>query len=284
MGVSRSATIILAYLLWSSHRFRSTGSAPTPQVNPAPNKSRVTPPLLDQPLTPETALNLLRQGRPSAEPNDGFMEQLRLYHSLACPDSIDSQPQYQRWLYQRTVKESLDSHRAPQVDAIRFEDKHDVEDLVETGTSGGIRESHIRCRKCRRLLAESKYLIEHKPPPPPPPPPNPQQQLVGDTKDCAHLFLHPLSWMREALKEGELDGRLGCPNPKCGANVGKFAWQGMRCNCGKWVTPGFGLARGKVDEVAVSTRMGREVAGGAETEAVAAVRLPPSMRSQGGPI
>lgn len=203
------------------------------------------------------------------------MEQLRLYYSMGCPDSIDSQPKYQRWLYQKTVQESLNINRAPELDNVRFEDEYEeAGDSSEASSiaAGKGAEIDIKCRKCRRLLAKSNFLIEHEPSPPS----ERQQQKLGmrDAKECAHLFLHPLSWMKSSLKDGTLDGRLCCPNLKCGANVGKFAWQGMRCSCGGWVTPGFGLARGKVDEVAVV----RKVENGGAT----GVRLPPGMRKEGG--
>ncbi len=261
MGKSRSATVLIAYLLWKSHRdqFSPSSSAPTPQIDPTPNLSRDAP----LPLTPETALALLRQSHPHAEPNDGFMEQLHLYHSMGCPDTIDSHPKYQRWLYQKTVQESLKINRAPEVDNVRFEDEH--EEDSETSIKIGKSEIDIKCRKCRRLLAKSNFLVEHEPP------------NGKDAKECAHLFLHPLAWMRESLKGGKMDGRLCCPNGKCGANLGKFAWQGMRCSCGGWVTPGFGLARGKVDEVTASRKSGHGEAGGA-----AGMNLPPGMRTEGG--
>jgi dual specificity phosphatase 12 len=55
--------------------------------------------------------------------------------------------------------------------------------------------------------------------------------------------------MRPELEQGKLDGRLECP--KCRANVGKYAWQGMSCSCGTWVVPGISLAKGRVDQAAV---------------------------------
>lgn len=55
--------------------------------------------------------------------------------------------------------------------------------------------------------------------------------------------------MRSTLERGELAGRLECPNLRCGALVGRYAWQGLRCSCGKWVVPGFSLQGGRVDEV-----------------------------------
>jgi dual specificity phosphatase 12 len=52
--------------------------------------------------------------------------------------------------------------------------------------------------------------------------------------------------MRPELEQGKLEGRLECP--KCRTNVGKYAWQGMQCNCGDWVVPGISLAKGRIDE------------------------------------
>lgn len=289
MGKSRSATIILAYLLWKSlqhnHDLDSSHFAPTsppgysafhpPRDIEIPNPV----PLSDPPLTPETALSLLRQSRPFAEPNDGFMSQLQLYHSMGCPGpegvhALDSHPKYQRWLYRRTVQASLDIHLAPELSYIRFEDEHEPEHDPDDGDAAAIRgnrEVEIKCRKCRRLLAKSNFLVEHHPPPP----------AGGKNGECAHRFVHPLGWMRPSLgKEGakQLDGRLLCPNPKCAANVGKFAWQGMRCSCGGWVTPGFALARGRVDEVVARTTADD----GGVAPSAPGVRLPPRLRKDGG--
>ena len=55
--------------------------------------------------------------------------------------------------------------------------------------------------------------------------------------------------MRPELELGKLEGRLFCPNKKCGQSVGRYAWQGMKCSCGEWVVPGMTLGRGRVDEV-----------------------------------
>lgn len=108
------------------------------------------------------------------------------------------------------------------------------------------------------------------------------------TADCGHVFLHPLTWMRPSLFPSEvgadagadttygahpddapLSGRLTCPNPVCGSNVGKFAWQGLRCSCGGWVVPAIGLTKARVD-IAYQVNMAR---------ANPAIRLPPGMRA-----
>lgn len=53
--------------------------------------------------------------------------------------------------------------------------------------------------------------------------------------------------MRPELEQGKLEGRLECP--KCRTNVGKYAWQGMRCSCSEWVVPGISLTKARIDEV-----------------------------------
>jgi dual specificity phosphatase 12 len=91
----------------------------------------------------------------------------------------------------------------------------------------------------RRTLATSNFLIPHKQ--------LPHNEPFPTSLTCAHHFLDPLSWMRPELEKGQLEGRLECP--KCKGNVGKYAWQGMKCSCGAWVVPAITIARAKVDEV-----------------------------------
>ena len=221
MGMSRSVTLCIAYIL---SQFPGT--------------------------TPTIALENIKKVREIADPNEGFMDQLWLYHSMNSPQNIDTEPKYQRWLFERSVKESIDCGQAP--DNIRFEDEADPAEEIPSGLE-------IRCRKCSRTLATSKYLVPHKPKPPSAtqeaqmataPISSEQRSVPGAPSQCAHLFLDPLSWMRPELEQGKLDGRLQCP--KCNSNVGKYAWQGMRCSCGKWVVPALTLSRSSVDEIARS--------------------------------
>lgn len=94
-------------------------------------------------------------------------------------------------------------------------------------------------RPYRRILANSNFLIPHRTPP--------HNEPFPPSMTCAHHFLDPLSWMRPELEQGKLEGRLECP--KCSSNVGKYAWQGMRCSCGAWVVPAITLAGAKVDQL-----------------------------------
>lgn len=228
MGKSRSVTVAIAYLV-------ATRPTTCPDV--------------------PTALALIRETRPMAEPNSGFMAQLELYKAMGCPSDIDAQPMYQRWLYKQEVEMSLAVGRAPE--RLRFEDE-EATGVNHNPPSAGEREKELRCRKCRRTLTTRQYLIPHTPKAPPSTTMDPQTGPIASLAaadaalpPCTHHFIHPLSWMRPMLAEGQLSGRLECPNAKCSQQVGRYAWQGLKCSCGHWVVPGFSLAAGKVDELFV---------------------------------
>ena len=231
MGRSRSAAFLIAYLLFT-------------------NSS----------LDPQSALGLIRQCRPFAEPNSGFISQLELYHRMQCPEDPDSSPLYQRWLYHRNVEASIAAGVAPEAKEIQFGE-------VALTTSGSEESKEVkstwRCRRCRTPLATSDYVVTHTP------------RTISSSRSkssstdsrsslpsnpppiCSHLFLDPLSWMRPELEKGLLSGRLECPNRKCEQNIGKYAWQGMKCTCGEWVVPAISIARGRVDEVHGSPTVAR---------------------------
>jgi len=148
----------------------------------------------------------------------------------------------------------------------------------------------------RRTLASTPYLVEHLSTPPEIQP-SPMTEPISSLTDtlppsplhtaCTHHFLHPLSWMRPALEQGLLDGRLECPNPKCHAQIGRYAWQGMKCSCGIWVCPAFSLQKSRVDEIVKrgDNQQGQgadrvNVASGVEKGSGMGIRLPPAMRGK----
>ena len=114
MGKSRSATCVAAYLM---HKYN---------------------------ISPSEAIAQIRESRPLAEPNEGFMQQLELYHQMKMPVVIEESLIYQRWLYQREVRLSSECGQAPDPDKIRFEDEH-----VEAKSEANLAEKEFRCKKCR---------------------------------------------------------------------------------------------------------------------------------------
>ncbi|KAJ5907834.1 hypothetical protein N7495_000516 [Penicillium taxi] len=246
MGKSRSAAICVAYLL---HQQRSA-------------------------LTPQSALTIVKECRPLCEPNDGFMEQLALYHEMGCPDEFTDDPLYQRWLYRREVEGSVACGRAPEMKSVRFEDEQPIRSQENDGQT-----VEIKCRKCRRTLATSPFIIPHEEE-------TRNKNKTFSTTECAHVFLHPLKWMQPSLfpssdengGDAPLSGRLTCPNATCGANIGKFAWQGMQCSCTNWVVPAIAIVKARVD---IANR--RSAPGQGNTRPAAlGIRMPPGMRQDSG--
>lgn len=43
--------------------------------------------------------------------------------------------------------------------------------------------------------------------------------------------------MEPFLKNGNISGKIVCPNEKCGVKIGNFDWAGVQCGCKEWVTP-----------------------------------------------
>lgn len=66
---------------------------------------------------------------------------------------------------------------------------------------------------------------------------------------CSGYFVEPMKWMDFFLQDGQLSGKIICPNKKCAAKLGNYDWAGVCCNCKEWVVPGFCIHRSKVDEI-----------------------------------
>lgn len=276
MGKSRSATAVIAYLMWKHpERFRSAdggadaGADNENEDTPRKSSQRYPPAIAEDAL--RRALALVREARPLVEPNPGFMRQLAMWWRMGCPadapDAVERRPAYQRWLYEKDVEESTRIGRAPgrlwfgdeaanddgltrkQRDAAAAASETETDDEERGGDErdalkGADENYQLRCKVCRRVLAGANFIVPHEPPEPaeghPPP------------AACNHHFVEPLSWMRPVLEEGALEGRLVCPNTRCNAQVGRYSWQGFKCTCRAWVCPAFSLQPSRVDRIVVN--------------------------------
>ncbi|URD97805.1 Dual specificity phosphatase, catalytic domain containing protein [Musa troglodytarum] len=274
-GVSRSAAVIIAYLMRTEHK------------------------------SMEDALESLREICESVSPNDGFLDQLSLFEEMGFKVDTEN-PIYKR--FRLKVKFGLDIRsfyglfivtlsKAPNWDKIddrsffynclfaglasisHMDDgvQLDQEALLghsykqgekidgsifgadpglplESNSSEEVRKGNqhttaYRCKKCRRIVALQGNVVSHVPGE------NEtffdwQKRKSGNwsnrfqEQECSSLFVEPLKWMT-SVEDGALEGKLSCI--KCDARLGYFNWSGIQCSCGSWITPAFQIHKSKVD-------------------------------------
>lgn len=271
-GKSRSAAVVIAYLLWRHPNRFDPGTAHSPSPSPSatgrPRKETAKDAV-------RAALAFVRRSRPMVEPNPGFMEQLALWWEMGCPTdadkAVETNPVYQRWAYRREVEENIAVGMAPT--NLRFEDEQRQPREGDADQDAGL---SLRCKKCRRTLATNAFIVDHKPAKP--------SSSGGAAPPCQHFFIEPLSWMRGELEKGSLNGRLLCANPRCGAAVGRYDWKGFRCSCAAWVTPAFSLQRARVDDVVVPPQSPPGASGAVSRQGMLrsmGIRMPPGPSREG---
>lgn len=217
-GVSRSVTVVVAYLMKKYN------------------------------LTLEQAMHAVTRKVPEAQPNDGFMEQLKLYKEMDL--KVDSSNDlYREFVINNQL--SLDPTGATLRDMDLFKPKLQQQ-LLEADKN-----YELRCKRCRQVLAVGGQIENHEHPDAE----SRQSQFIKKapnsrriisvqeaSSNCSHHFLaEPLTWMKEELEKGELEGKFMCP--KCIAKVGGYSWRGSRCSCGKWMIPAIHLQSAKVDSI-----------------------------------
>ncbi|KAJ6802729.1 dual specificity protein phosphatase 12 isoform X1 [Iris pallida] len=219
-GVSRSAAIITAYLMRTEQRSQ------------------------------EDALESLHEVCEFVCPNDGFLEQLKLFEEMGF--KVDTaNPLYKRF---RLKVLGHAYKQGAKVDSSIFETDPGV--TPESNSSEGLTKGDkartvYRCKKCRRVVAVPENIVSHTP-------------GEGETcfewqkrkssnpynrfgeVECTSMFVEPLRWMT-SVEEGALEGKLSCV--KCDARLGYFNWSGIQCSCGSWITPAFQIHKNKNFEV-----------------------------------
>lgn len=274
-GVSRSAAIVIAHVM----RARD--------------------------VDPEEALRLVRLAHPPASPNEGFLAQLSLWHTMGCKLNMADEAyrlysvaklarerEYNGYVNATAVQPDPGASDGAAAAALVPFSGVDASASAPVGApQGGGAEAgaKISCRKCRRLVARGANALPHQP----------GEGLdafswrrraktaraagesgAGVSSTCQNIFLQPLAWMR-GVEDGGVEGKLCCP--RCDVKVGHFNWSGCQCSCGAWVTPAFYVQSGKVDVMPYETRtsLGPGPGGGAgttsgpgETHAAGGVRVP----------
>ncbi|KAI9225723.1 MAG: protein-tyrosine phosphatase-like protein [Piptocephalis tieghemiana] len=220
-GVSRSASVVVAYLMRSLN------------------------------LGFDEALEQCRQARPVVCPNEGFEEQLRVYAaSNYILDPLTSSA-YRRFL----------QHRYAQQAQWGTQTREDLASLLLRTTSSQSTSASftLRCKKCRSTLVTDEQIIEHAPGQGQAAfayrrrdsPLSGQGRWDGRlSSQCTTYHVEPTQWIWDTClgDDGELMGRIDCP--KCRAKLGSWDWRGSPCSCGSWITPAFALIASKVDRLA----------------------------------
>lgn len=262
-GVSRSATLTLAYLM---------------KIKKWPlNK----------------AFSNLKSHRPSVGPNEGFMDQLRLFESMNCkldksflpyklykltqihhqvvkakilPSFVKKALQKETEVNGRT-QHSMSKFNKTSIQSSSGSDVSSSGDSISPNASNNgvtLRQQRIqtqyKCKKCRSTLACSENVLPHwageriswR---------NLLDRMLAEEsaeetinivkkgqtpKTCQNgVFLEPLHWMDVCHSLAE--SRLLCA--KCGAKIGTFAWESaVPCPCGASMAPGFHLNLNRVDK------------------------------------
>lgn len=217
-GVSRSVAFVMAYLMF---RYR---------------------------LRCEQAYHAVKRRVADAEPNKGFVEQLKMFEKMGFQVNQESEL-YKRYIIDQSL--AVDPSGASLRDLRLMSYKQ-----VEPQTTKIEDDSQLRCKKCGLVLALLSQVESHDPPDAASKQskfvktaPNSRRIIstLGASTMCSHYFLRdPLNWMRSELEDkGELEGKFNCF--KCEAKVGGYSWKGSRCSCGKWMIPALHLQTAKVD-------------------------------------
>lgn len=209
----------------------------------------------------KTALHAVKRRRPSSQPNENFMAQLKIYEKMGSHYVDENHQLYKQWRLSNSVK--LD----PTGDEILENDetfKQDEEKKLSEMTEEELSQVFIiRCKKCRQKLASSISLINHKPPSRESSEGHFIRRAAGSRRiidiqksqdQCSHYFVEPLNWMKEELQgKQELEGKFSCPT--CDSKVGGYNWKGSRCSCGKWMVPAIHLQTAKTDRVGLTMKI-----------------------------
>lgn len=237
-GQSRSVAVVIAYLMYKHA------------------------------LTYKQAFYAVKRKITDAEPNPGFVKQLRLFNEMGCKVDKENHT-YKEFV----VRSSLEQD--PTGVALRrsgyWQRKKDANDTdVSQGEkpaqdsddqkcSETVAPFNLRCKRCTMVLARNLDVLTHEIPEAESRQAyffrtNPNSRTVissvDASKKCSHYFMNePVAWMEPELNKQEMEGKLACP--KCNAKVGGYSWKGSRCSCGKWIIPALHLQSAKVDLMSV---------------------------------
>lgn len=209
-------------------------------------------------LSASSALKKLKEARPAIHPNMSFSAQLYLF------EQMNNQVDINHGLYKEF---NLERARAIYID-------HDTEmngvdqknqlrqqfrqafTLPHGHASCTIVDTYI-CRQCQTELFTNADLSRHsegmglhdwfiK---------YGREKMIQSSTDVEcqrQLFTNYLEWVMNQIDtpENVHDNHIQCP--ECRTTVGNYNLNGMKCSCGRWITPAFVFGMDKIEKKAVT--------------------------------
>ncbi|XP_076232974.1 dual specificity protein phosphatase MPK-4 [Calliopsis andreniformis] len=224
-GVSRSATLVIAYLMKKYGKSFSD------------------------------TFEMVKEKRRFVGPNAGFLAQLKLYEEMGFEiDNTDVQFK----MYRLQIA-------ADKVRKVKILPQNCAELIKPDPALATVRPEPTvyRCKKCRRIVASASNILPHIPREKQiwrhisSKRTSKQLKTVHESLELAKkeeqqsaefctkiLFVEPLAWMPDITHN--VEGKLNCP--KCSTKLGSFSWiAGSQCPCGSKIAPAFYLVPSKVD-------------------------------------
>ncbi|KAJ3327461.1 dual specificity phosphatase 12 [Blyttiomyces sp. JEL0837] len=144
------------------------------------------------------ALEKIRQCRPAIRPNDGFSKQLELYYEMGCR-ILPSHSGYRRFLVEKLAVERQVTGSLTPTMVTRDPDTK----KSSSQNTGPV----LKCKSCRRILADSASIMEHEPGE------ETSFSYAKRKKDismqggapssvsiaCSSYFIEPMEWMQDIL-------------------------------------------------------------------------------------
>lgn len=222
-GVSRSATIVIAYIM-KKHQYSFAD-----------------------------AFHTVKAKRRFVAPNPGFMAQLSLYEDMDF--GIDNtNVQFKMYRLQIAADKVRKARILPQncVDLVKPD---------PAITTVRPEPTVYRCKKCRRIVASASNILPHAPREKQIWRHISTKHGAKDSENCDKpvqkkdesarvelcnkiYFVEPLAWMPDIMHT--VEGKLNCP--KCNTKLGSYSWiAGSQCPCGSKIAPAFYLVPSKLD-------------------------------------
>jgi len=216
-GVSRSVTLVLAYML----QYKNIGD-------------------------PMACLEHLLRVYPSASPNEGFMQQLYVWYDMKFSYDLTNQT-YRSLCARETAACAM--HQGGDFDMEKLRDpRSDIHqssliyrcrgcrttlatsdnimvDISVGGTSGF---------SWRRRAKDAQKSPRH----------SHSTQTFSETTSGG-IFVEPLRWMGGITENNQ--GKIYCPT--CAMRLGSYNWAGMQNDDAQWITPAFQLHTSKLDVI-----------------------------------